>query len=237
MAKTRSGLTAAKIYPKGASNKAVHCMFNPNKYTLSMTNNYQIKGMTGKNYTLESDESSVSPRELSLGELWFDGLEGGEDDVRKTTAKLMEFAQMRDKGWTRPKPPASEDGSPPPDGPKLKPPPAKFVFKWGVFEFNGVIKSLTIDYVLFTKEGTPIRAKANLKMAEYRQEDAWPGQNPTSGGGPTERVWRVMDGQRLDSIAAEVYGDATRWRRIAEHNEIENPFALRAGTVLAIPAY
>lgn len=237
MATTRSGLTAAQLYPEGSSGNAVHCMFNPNKYTLSMTNNFQIKGMDGLNYTMESDESSVSPRELALGELWFDGVEGNDDDVRRVTGKLMEFAQMRERNWKKPKPPASPDGSPPPEGPELKPPPAKFVFKWGVFQFNGVIKSLTIDYVLFTQDGTPIRAKANLKMAEYRQEDAWPGQNPTSGGGPTERIWRVASGQRIDGIAAEVYGDATRWRRIAEHNDIEDPFALRAGMTLAIPSY
>jgi nucleoid-associated protein YgaU len=30
-------------------------------------------------------------------------------------------------------------------------------------------------------------------------------------------------------------GDSTRWRSIAEANELEDPLALRPGTLLAIP--
>jgi nucleoid-associated protein YgaU len=36
-------------------------------------------------------------------------------------------------------------------------------------------------------------------------------------------------------IAARAYGDATRWRAIAEYNGITNPLALRPGQRLMIP--
>jgi nucleoid-associated protein YgaU len=46
----------------------------------------------------------------------------------------------------------------------------------------------------------------------------------------------VNEGDRLDLIAAEVYGKATEWRRIALHNNITNPLLLRVGQQLRIPA-
>jgi nucleoid-associated protein YgaU len=80
----------------------------------------------------------------------------------------------------------------------------------------------------------PVRAKVDITLIEYGT-GSLPLQNPTSGGGPIERVWRVTAGDRLDTIAAEVYKDATKWRLIARHNGIVNPFALRAGLELGIP--
>ena len=38
-----------------------------------------------------------------------------------------------------------------------------------------------------------------------------------------------------DSIAAEVYGDATKWRAIAEYNEMSDPLTLRPGQRIIIP--
>jgi nucleoid-associated protein YgaU len=39
----------------------------------------------------------------------------------------------------------------------------------------------------------------------------------------------------LQSIAYQAYGDATRWRPIAEANGIDNPLRLRRGSELTIP--
>jgi nucleoid-associated protein YgaU len=45
----------------------------------------------------------------------------------------------------------------------------------------------------------------------------------------------VRDGDSLQSIAFAAYGDATKWRTIAEANGIDDPLRLRRGTVLSIP--
>jgi nucleoid-associated protein YgaU len=45
----------------------------------------------------------------------------------------------------------------------------------------------------------------------------------------------VRDGDSLPSIAYEAYGDATRWRVIAEANGIDDPMRLRRGSELTIP--
>jgi nucleoid-associated protein YgaU len=45
----------------------------------------------------------------------------------------------------------------------------------------------------------------------------------------------VRDGDSLQSIAFDAYGDPTRWRPIAEANGIDDPLALRSGAELTIP--
>ena len=48
-------------------------------------------------------------------------------------------------------------------------------------------------------------------------------------------VHTVRDGDTLPSIAYDAYGDATRWRAIAEANGIDNPLHLRRGTLAGAP--
>ncbi|MCD6284361.1 MAG: LysM peptidoglycan-binding domain-containing protein, partial [Anaerolineae bacterium] len=62
-----------------------------------------------------------------------------------------------------------------------------------------------------------------------------PRANAASGGGDTQRGWRVIAGDRMDTIAFAVYGDATRWRAIAEYNQLDNPLTLKSGRQLIIP--
>ena len=62
-----------------------------------------------------------------------------------------------------------------------------------------------------------------------------PGQNPTTRAIAGLKVHTVTDGDSLQSVAYQNYGDATRWRKIAEANGIDNPFALRRGSQLTIP--
>ena len=45
----------------------------------------------------------------------------------------------------------------------------------------------------------------------------------------------VAEGDRLDWIAYQEYGEASEWRRIAEANHLADPLALRPGMTLAIP--
>ena len=116
----------------------------------------------------------------------------------------------------------------------LEAPPA-VAFEWGVFCFRAVITNMTQKFTLFKKDGTPVRAKVDVTFTQHEDEKDYAHQNPTSGGGPVERVWSVVRGDRLDTIAAAVYGDATKWRRIAEHNGIVNPLALPSGRRLTIP--
>jgi nucleoid-associated protein YgaU len=90
---------------------------------------------------------------------------------------------------------------------------------------------------MFTKDGIPVRAKVDVTFTQHkdRNDYTYQKQNPTSGGGPIEERRQVIAGDRLDAIAAEVYKDSTKWRLIAERNNIQNPLGLRPGQYLIIP--
>jgi nucleoid-associated protein YgaU len=49
------------------------------------------------------------------------------------------------------------------------------------------------------------------------------------------RLRQVVGGERIDQIAAEMYGDPALWRWIAEFNHLPDPLQLPAGTLLRIP--
>lgn len=55
----------------------------------------------------------------------------------------------------------------------------------------------------------------------------------------TTMVWTVKAGDKLPLIAAQVYGDPTRWRWIADANAIANPLRFPApqdlGRLLLVP--
>jgi nucleoid-associated protein YgaU len=96
--------------------------------------------------------------------------------------------------------------------------------------------SISIQYALFHPNGDPMRAFVDLELAQA--EDTSPvgqAQNPTTRGTAGLRSHIVQDGDSLHSIAYESYGDATRWRAIAEANGIDDPLRLRRGSSLSIP--
>ncbi|MCB0012647.1 MAG: LysM peptidoglycan-binding domain-containing protein [Anaerolineales bacterium] len=222
MPMTKSGLVAARIYevddsgnPKGGL--AVSFMFNPKEYSVTQQNSYS-KAETG-DANAKVELSSAGYQKLTLKQLVFDTYDLGTDVTLIT--KLL---------WDLMKPVPPEGG-----GDDAKPTARYVAFEWGSFRFVSVITSVTQNFTLFTQEGVPVRAMVDVSFEQFTNRDNWPGQNPTSGGGPLERVWRVKAGDRLDYISADVYGDATLWRNIAEYNKIEDPFRLRPGSELSIP--
>src|SRR6266852_2699607 len=66
--------------------------------------------------------------------------------------------------------------------------------------------------------GIPIRATASLTLKEAMDSEDLKPTNPTSLGEPGRRRRLVAEGDRLDLIAYQEYGDAGQWRRLAEAN-------------------
>ena len=113
--------------------------------------------------------------------------------------------------------------------------PPRVEFRWGRFAFKAVVKQIRQRFTLFLKDGTPVRTTVEVSFQQVEDELDFPMQNPTSGGGPPMKTHVVGAGERLDWIAASVYGDATRWRLIADANGITHPLRLREGMELVIP--
>jgi nucleoid-associated protein YgaU len=222
MATTRGNLTAARIYEvdkKGnkKGNLEVACIFNPYEYTVSKSNTYSEKPKKNTD-TAHAEFSKSGPQTLKLV-LFFDTYETGKD-VSQETRKLWRFMMTKEQ-------------KPKHKGDKEEPP--QVAFEWGVFKFVAFITNMTQQFTLFTKDGTPVRAKVDATFTQFVDVEDYKPTNPTSGSQTSERIWRVTAGDRLDTIAAEVYDDATKWRLIAEHNRIVNPLAVRPGQLLRVP--
>jgi hypothetical protein len=224
MSTTRGDLVPARIYKTNEQgtailNPIINCMFNPFEYTVSKTNSY------GEEARNQSDSPSVNfkkagPQTLKLA-LVFDTYETGAD-VSLETSRLWNFMSPTEAVTA--------------DNTDKKEPP-RVAFEWGVFRFAAVITNMTHKFTLFKKDGTPVRAKVDITFTQYNDIDDYKNrpQNPTSGGGPIMQTWQVIRGDRLDNIAANVYGDATKWRLIAEYNQMDNPLVLRPGQFITIP--
>ena len=213
---TRGGLRAATI--RGLTGGvSVECMFNPYEYTVSKSNNWEMKSSNGGDVP-KVQFKSAGPQTLKL-KLYFDTFEQKEDVARTTNKlwKLMESKTRQENDRTK------------------KIPPPEVEFEWGYFKFKSVISSMTQKFTLFLDDGTPVRAEIDITFTQHVDENDYTNQNPTSGGGPTDRVWNVTAGDRIDLISAEVYGDATEWPRIATYNGLVNPHLLKPGSALSIP--
>jgi hypothetical protein len=203
----------------------VNCLFNPKEYTFTKTNSWPQDKKAAAN-TPVLNFGGGNPATLSM-DLLFDTYQnarngGPAKDVR--TAYINDLWKMMyvDKGLAEKK--KNKQGRPP-----------KVQFTWGkALSFEAVVTSLSVTFTLFLPDGTPVRATAKVAFQQVQDTKELP-QNPTSGGVSGGRVRVVEDGDRLDLIAHEEYGDTSQWRLIAAANGISNPRNLVPGTALVIP--
>jgi len=201
------------------------CYFNPTEYSVSKTNDWTYKKVTGTSF-VPPQFGGGGPRQLELSLLFDRQLElkgntavkAPSMSVKYSTAILLDMMEV----------PKGKSGGSPTAAPPF------VTFEWGHFSFKGACTSLSIAFKLFAMTGEPIRAEVKLTL---KQAEAAPkGQNPTTRSIPGVAVHTVRDGDSLPSIAYAAYRDATRWRLIAEANDLDNPLHLRRGTTLALPA-
>lgn len=209
---TRGNLKPATISAVDNS-ITINCMFNPEHYTVKKQNAFHF--FTEAVIPPKPEFKNYGRSSLTLSTLYFDVYETGED-----------LTQITNKLWQLMSPTDAED-------PTSAPPEVKF--KWASFQFTAVISELSVKYTLFDKDGEPLRSEVSVTFIQSDNPNIKPHQNPTSGGGPIQEVRRIVSGDRLDLIAAEVYGDAAKWRLIAEYNGILKPKLLRPGQAITIP--
>jgi len=195
-------------------------LFNPTKYSITKTNTWNPRKNVGKDVQ-PLEFGGGQPKSLTL-QLFFDTLEEGKD-VRDYTGILERMMQI-DESLRQGK---SDRGRPP-----------YCRFRWGkFFSFICVIQRLKVDYTLFLPDGKPVRAIADLSLKQTVDENEQPPQNPTSGGAPGNRVWVVKPKETLDWIAYKTLGSSSRWRVIAQANDILDPLDLTPGQRLTIPPW
>lgn len=210
------------------TNDNVKVLFNPTEYTIEQSNSWDTQNVQGQEPRTQFTKADL--KKLSM-ELFFDSYEerdgsGSPVDVRVYTDRVARLMVVSvDEGNDGKRPPIVEvtwanapTGVTNPD-----------------FPFKGVLLSLRLQYILFSEQGYPVRAKANLSFQEYLTPEEIEERFPRRSSFPA-RTYTVREGDTLSSIAQAVWKKPGEWRRIARANTVLDPRALPAGTVLTIPA-
>jgi contractile injection system tube protein len=198
----------ASIQPEGKG--AIDVLFNPNNYTVEKSNQIAESSVPGLQAPILQYVHG-NTRTLSM-ELFFDTYEE-QTDVRDHTDKIYGLLEI--------------------DAEKHVPPICRI--SWGGFSFRGVLDHASGKFSLFLPDGTPVRANLNVTFKEFIEVEILVRADPTQSA--DHRKTRVVrSGDRLPALAFEEYGDAAKWRPIADANGIDDPKTLAAGTRLIIPA-
>jgi hypothetical protein len=195
----------------------IECMFRPKEYTISKQNSWrkgEAKGLSVPQLEFSGGGSST----LTM-ELFFDSYEFGTD-VRLNTNRIWQLMAidplLQDRTTSKGRPPLCQ-------------------FQWGpVLTFKAVITNISQKFTMFKPDGTPVRATLTVSFQEAEETGKFPAQNPTTMSKPGYKVRVVKEGDSLDWIAFEEYGNSNLWRHIAEVNNLENPMKLTPGQVLTI---
>lgn len=198
----------------------INCLFNPESISVSRSNSWQGPQQPGKSVPQLGYKGAQSAT-MSLN-LVFDTTDVGTT-VTSYTDQVMKLMDID--------PNLSGTNT---DTANARPPTV--TFHWGdLHSFPAVITSASLSFTYFASNGTPLRAKIQLSLTQYKDAASFASQNPTSGTPRPHRVHRVQPGETLDRISARYYGDSTKWRQLAAANGIEDPLALRPGALLAVP--
>jgi nucleoid-associated protein YgaU len=222
-----TGFQQASLEIEGES-EPLNCWFNPKEYTIAKQNTWKTDTAPGKALPLPQ-YTGGQPRKLTLN-LLFDSTDSTDAnvDVGSVTGrlfKMMESQKALAGG-------AKNTGRPP-----------TVTFNWGkTVTFKAVADSLSVQFLLFRADGTPVRAQAAISLIQVEKAmDKSSGRGDPKKGNPTTRAMpglgshTIRDGDSLASIAFLHYRDPTRWRAIAEANGIDDPLRLRRGRILSIP--
>ena len=217
------------LYVGALAGFSVEVQFNPTELSITRTTNWEgipvperdfprteFKGGSAATYTLNLffDAYATDDYKTSKPE---------RRDIRKDINKLMAMG-LRTYGFSLPIP-----------YPYLGEPPS-IIFVWGGIKlFRAVLVSINVNYTMFDSNGVPTRATATCTFMEQSHPlDFLPPQNPTTRT-ETRHTVRVTQGDRLDLIANNYYGDSRMWRKVAEANNLDDPFHLRPGQLLTMP--
>ena len=190
-------------------NDPVEVMFNPSEYIISYIAEVSGTESTGSE-TNNAGDTNPFFEKVKLADftvkLIFDTYESHKNveagtDVREITKKITRLIQPLSEGNKKKKPPVC-------------------IFRWGSFNYKGIITNIQQRFILFLTDGTPIRDEMTVTFKSIITLEEFEKNN---GLGACRKAWTVKSGDRLDTIAAMELKDASLWRKIAYENNIEDP--------------
>jgi len=141
-------------FSKPGDGQIFYVQFNPK----------ELKFDDGAKWEEAKDQKEAPPLQYSGGqpatmsmELIFDTTDSGEDVRTTWVTKLLGFLAKNVDG---------KEGK----SPTKRPPVC--IFGWKDFTFDCVVEKLGVTYLMFSADGTPLRAKVTVNLKEYGDADA-----------------------------------------------------------------
>lgn len=212
---TRGSIKAGKITNLN-TNEAVNFMFNPYEFTISKTNTWPSREVSGINVPLVSFKSGGA-QSVTLN-LYFDTSRNG-GNVRAYTMPLWNMMMIDpdtiDQNTGRGQPP-------------------QVAFEWGGLYFKAVITTMSETFLLFDAEGIPLRSKVTVTLQQYIDESELPPQIRDQLANEQAQQVQMQEGNRMDNVASQNGQPPQNYRQICEQNNIDNPNRVPSGTVLRV---
>lgn len=195
--------------------------FNPTEYTVAKSAKWNRPQTRAARSSTRPEFGGANPQTVQM-EIFFDASEDIVGDVTKDIMILL--------NWTKPTGLSVNRQ-------QANPPLLRFI--WGrnpaLIDFTGFLKSVSAKYTLFTPDGTPVRATANISLEEAPSDLPFP-TNPSSGSLAGLRSHVMLEGDSLQSVAQAEYGRAAMWRSLALFNSIDDPLRVAPGTSILVPS-
>jgi len=211
---TFSILKKAFIIPYDASGNPgipIPVLFNPTEYSIDKSNQFSEIAIPGlESPLIQFTRGNIKTLTMDL---FFDTYTDQSGiDVRIYTSRITDLLKIR-----------SDTHAPP-----------VCLFFWGGLSFKCVLQQVRQRFTMFNSFGIPVRATLSVTFKEYTTVDIQVRTTPRSSPDQAKR-WIVKQGDSLWLLAAQEYGDAAKWRPIADENKIENPRFLEPGMEILIP--
>jgi contractile injection system tube protein len=202
--------------------RQVEVQFNPETLKVTYANQLATSG-TGDQKGGASTQFVGAGTTKLAAQLWFDvssqtSLSGGADDVRQLTRDVSFFISPKTQADNTVVAPALR-------------------FRWGAFQFDGVMDALEETFELFSPAGKPLRSSISFSMTQQKilrldLKGAAPLGAPMAGTVPRTPA---AAGQSLQGVVASA-GLSASWQAVAQANGIENPRLLQPGQLLRLDA-
>jgi LysM repeat protein len=108
------------------------------------------------------------------------------------------------------------------------------LLKYKKNDFAGRLENFSLNYTLFNKDGSPLRAKISASfMGSFKPEvDA---KSKDAKSPDLTHLITVKAGDALPSMCKNIYGDAQLYHQVAKINKISNFRKLEPGQVIEFP--
>jgi phage tail protein X len=112
--------------------------------------------------------------------------------------------------------------------------PNYIMVAWGTFIMTGVLKSAKVTYTMFASDGTPLRAKMNITIAEQVNSGLLTKLLKLLSPDLSKAIV-VKEGDTLPLMCFKEYGDSSLYVKVAEVNGLKNYRKLKQGMELLFP--